>query len=74
MKTYQYKARNGNMQYKPGLSWLMENTESNFGFCVGCGAEHDCVEPDARKYHCADCGAHKVYGLEELILMGLYKS
>ena len=73
MKKYQYKARNGATQYKPALSWLLGVAENNGGFCVACGSEHDSVEPDARKYHCTDCGAPKVYGAEELILMGLYK-
>lgn len=74
MRKVKYQARNGNQQWKPALSWLMGQVESdaNSGFCLACGAEHGCVEPDARKYHCTDCGAHKVYGCEELILMGLY--
>jgi hypothetical protein len=42
------------------------------GFCLACGAESDTVEPDARKYSCGCCGAAKVYGGEELLLMGLY--
>ena len=74
MKKYTYKAKNGNTQYKPALSWLLNAAENGEGFCVACGSEHDCVEPDARKYHCTDCGAHKVYGAEELMLMGLYRS
>lgn len=67
-----YQAKNGNMQWKPSFSELMGAIENGGGFCLACGAEHDCVEPDARKYHCTDCGAHKVYGAEELILMNLY--
>jgi hypothetical protein len=74
MKKYTYTARNGNKQYKPALSWLLAATETSEGFCLACGAEHGCVEPDARKYHCTDCGAHKVYGAEELMLMNLYYS
>jgi hypothetical protein len=70
MKTY--TARNGNKQYKPSFSWILEATENMHGFCVGCGSEHDCVEPDARKYHCTDCGANKVYGSEELLIMNLF--
>lgn len=69
-----YKAKNGNTQYKQALSALLDSSENNGGFCLACGSEHDCVEPDARRYHCTDCGAHKVYGAEELILMGLYYS
>lgn len=41
------------------------------GFCTECGAESDCVEPDARKYECDVCGENAVYGAEELLVMGL---
>ena len=68
----QYRAKNGNLQWKPSFTELMRANDSGGGFCLACGAEHDCVEPDARKYHCTDCGAHKVYGAEELALMNLY--
>jgi hypothetical protein len=68
----QYLARNGNKQYKQSFERLTEATESMEGFCLACGEEHASVEPDARKYHCTCCGAHKVYGAEELLLMGLY--
>lgn len=39
------------------------------GFCIGCGAQHEGVEPDARRYTCERCGEAKVYGAEELALM-----
>ena len=39
------------------------------GFCLACGAEKDGVEPDARQYECENCGAMKVYGAEELLIM-----
>jgi predicted RNA-binding Zn-ribbon protein involved in translation (DUF1610 family) len=42
----------------------------NPGFCTACGAEAEGVEPDARKYRCAACGAMAVYGAEELVVMG----
>jgi hypothetical protein len=69
-----YQAKNGNTQYKPSFQWLQSVIEGDSyeGFCLACGAEHGCVEPDARRYHCTDCGAHKVYGAEELMLMNLY--
>lgn len=38
------------------------------GFCLGCGAEADGVEPDAREYECENCGQRKVYGAEELLM------
>lgn len=45
-----------------------ENDEEYIGFCVACGAEHYEVEPDARRYECDECGKHKVYGAQEILL------
>ena len=45
----------------------------NLGFCLDCGCETDGVEPDARKYHCDECGMMAVYGLEELVMMDLVR-
>ncbi len=41
------------------------------GVCLACGAERDSCEPDARKYDCPECGLKRVYGVEELLQMGL---
>lgn len=41
----------------------------NPGFCVACGYEQDGCEPDMRKGKCEECGALKVYGAEELLIM-----
>ena len=41
----------------------------NPGFCIACGKCADGVEPDARRYECAHCGKHAVYGAEELLIM-----
>lgn len=41
----------------------------NPGFCIACGEDADGCEPDARGYECEACGAMKVYGAEELLLM-----
>lgn len=38
------------------------------GFCAMCGEEAEGCEPDARRYRCEACGAHAVYGAEELLL------
>ena len=46
-----------------------ENDEQ-MGFCLACGAEQDGCEPDARNYECEECGAKKVFGAEEILLMG----
>ncbi|RDJ34919.1 MAG: hypothetical protein DWQ19_08780 [Crenarchaeota archaeon] len=45
-------------------------SEDNGGFCTECGEEAYGVEPDARGYKCEACGAMKVYGIEELLIMG----
>lgn len=56
------------------LDRVLELCESNLsalddpGLCIACGAEAYGVEPDARKYKCEACGAHAVYGAEELLL------
>ena len=39
------------------------------GFCLDCGEEQGGCEPDARKYECENCGARKVYGAEECLIM-----
>ena len=67
----QYKAKNGALQWKPSLSWAKRSASLSEGFCLACGEVAEGVEPDARKYECEDCGAAKVYGGEELALMGL---
>lgn len=44
--------------------------DDNDGFCLDCGAQQGGCEPDARKYECECCGEFKVYGAQELALMG----
>lgn len=50
---------------------IIEAVESGemYGFCIACGSLADGVEPDARRYECDQCGARKVYGAEELLMM-----
>ena len=45
----------------------------NIGFCLSCGEEQDGCEPDAEEYECSNCGLNKVYGAEQVLLMGEYK-
>jgi hypothetical protein len=45
--------------------------DDNRGFCLACGAEAFGVEPDARRYTCESCGEPRVYGAEELLIMGV---
>ena len=69
-----YTTKSGVQQFKPSFRWIESATagDNNEGFCLACGNTEDGVEPDARKYPCHSCGAHKVYGAEELGLMGLF--
>ena len=67
----QYTARNGAKQWKPSIEYTMLLSEAYKGFCLACGKTQSGVEPDARKYTCESCGAPKVYGAEELVIMGL---
>ena len=43
--------------------------DNNEGLCMACGEIADCVEPDAREYECESCGARKVYGAQEALLI-----
>lgn len=43
--------------------------DDNLGFCLACGAEAWEVEPDTRGDRCEECGAYKVYGADELLVM-----
>jgi len=48
--------------------------DSNTGWCIRCGAEHDGLEPDAERRKCEECGKPAVYAAEECLLQGLYVS
>lgn len=67
----QYVARSGAKQWKPSIELAMILSENCEGFCLACGNTQSGVEPDARKYTCEHCNAEKVYGAEELVMMGL---
>lgn len=66
-----YRAKNGNLQFRPSIELAMLMDEEQEGFCLACGDIHEGIEPDARRYTCESCGADKVYGAAELVLMGL---
>lgn len=67
MRTYTTKT--GKTQYMPSFAWVTQC--DNEGFCLACGGTQCGVEPDARRYTCESCGAAKVYGGEELLIIGL---
>lgn len=70
----EYTTRAGVKQYKPALKSLERiiNSGNCEGYCLACGDKAYGVEPDAAKYTCESCDKPKVYGAEQLILMGLY--
>lgn len=71
MKSYVTKA--GVTQYKQSIKSLgRASAIGTVGFCLACGEKACGVEPDACKYECPSCGKPKVYGADELMLMGLY--
>lgn len=70
-KTREYRTKSGKTQLMPSVALLEEMVNESQGFCLSCGEVHESIEPDARRYECDCCGAEKVYGAEELALMGL---
>jgi len=55
---------------------LLEAAQDNMfgtgstGFCISCGESRDGCEGDAENYECYSCGARKVFGAEQLLIMG----
>lgn len=75
MRKEQYTTRTGVKQFRPILTERQyHNAESNYkGFCLACGSTRGECEPDAARYECPKCKAAKVYGIPELLMMGLAK-
>lgn len=69
-----YTTRTGKIQIMQSFKTLQKAIEADemIGFCLACGAERGQTEPDARKYPCEVCHELKVYGAEELVMMGLH--
>lgn len=59
----------------------MELTEAQYhaesydhaGYCTACRQLSYGHEPDSRRQECELCGEHRVYGLEEAVMLGLVK-
>lgn len=45
--------------------------EEMIGLCEACGEERYSCEPDASEYECEACGEQKVYGVPNLLIMGV---
>ena len=70
----EYKARNGQTRVKPQLGvdiTLKDLDASCEGWCLACGSFGQPAKPNAYKYKCDDCGETTLYGLDELVAMGL---
>ena len=50
----------------------LELEERHFGLCLACGEESNSCEPDAAAYTCDVCGAKKVYGTANLLMMNRF--
>jgi hypothetical protein len=72
----EYKTKSGDIRFQPVLTDgdYFEAQSDNLGFCLGCGEYADGCEPDAKQYRCESCGRRMVYGVEELMIMGLVVS
>lgn len=44
--------------------------DGSMGWCLACENSQEGCEPDAREYVCESCGEEKVYGAQELLMMG----
>ena len=53
-------------------SAYLHGTEEFDGYCLACRhTTHGGIEPDAHDYVCERCSQPQVFGLEELLMMGL---
>jgi len=73
MKLKRITLKNGLKVYKFSMSpFLFEELNDDYcGLCLKCGEINGQCEPDARKYKCQNCSKRSVYGVSELLLMGL---
>lgn len=53
------------------LEQYIELKDKLVGFCLFCGHLQDNVDPDGRDIPCEECGHPEVFGVEELLVMGL---
>lgn len=67
------KTKSGNdyFCFEMNESEFVSSDNDSEGLCVFCGETAFGVEPDARKYACEGCEKNGVYGMQELLLMGL---
>ena len=73
MKTQSLVTKSGKRVFRPILTTQEFRESEDSGFCIACGETVYGVEPDARRHECESCGENRVYGLEELLIMGAMK-
>lgn len=75
MTTETYQTKKGVTQHRAVMTEAEYRTARNEdgGLCLACGQEASGVEPDARRCQCESCGAMKVYGIEEMLMMDLVR-
>lgn len=56
--------------YLDSMEEYIELEEDHFGMCLACGEEHNNCEPDASGYICDACGAERVEGIANLLMLG----
>lgn len=73
MEAVAYISKSGRPGYKQRMTEdeYHDCNESYTGFCLSCGSSRGSCEPDAAKYKCETCGEMRVYGLDNLLAMGL---
>ena len=69
--TRQVQSKAGTPLFIQHIDDVIAASENCEGFCLACGSDQFGVEPDARRYKCEACSKHKVFGAEELAIMGL---
>jgi hypothetical protein len=70
----QYSSKGKIIPKRFTLEEIEDASKTMTGFCLACGAERECCEPDARNYPCDSCGKTLVFGAEEIPLRGYVKS
>ena len=63
------------MKRYPTLKAIEKAAEEYAGWCIACGRKHHQVDPDTHGEKCENskCGKLKVYGAEEMGLMGMVR-
>lgn len=61
------------MKRWPTLKTIEKAADEYAGWCIACGRKAYGIEPDAHEYECEHCGQNKVYGAEEMALMGMVR-